>query len=1097
MKLTVLLLVIGLLQVSASSHAQQINLSAKNISYESLFKQIEKQSGYSFLYDPEMLKSLPKLDVEISNATIDDVLNKAFRDKPVTYLIIDKNIVVRINTVPAVVKKEITETTPVFGKVTDEKGSPLTGVTIKVKGTNFAWVTDKAGEFRAVIITPNAILQFSSIGFVTTEYAVKDIKGPLSIVMKEDIGSLNEIQVLAYGTTTKRFSTGNIVSLKAADIEKSAGANILDIAKGRLPGLGIQQLTGVPGGGFATQVRSISTFNSNSYNTSPPLFIVDGVAYPAGSALPFLGGVNGRNQFNGGNALNYLNPGDIESFEVLKDADATSIYGSRGTNGVILITTKKAKAGDARLIVNAFDGISKIGITPQLLNTDQYLMIRQEALKNDGLTPSATDFDLNGAWSANSYTDWRKYYLGKTAQDQNADITYTGGNGVTNFLMSGNIRNQGTVQLGSGSQVNGGIRFDINNTSRNKKFFIDLTGNYTVSRNNLVPYDFSTGVLYAPNAPLPVKPDGSIDWSLPSNPAAPKNLLYNNSTGNLIANTTARYDILPGLSANLQVGFNLLTGKEYRAQPSSYFKPSATSYQSTQSVLNWFSNRTITIDPNISYVHKLLSKGSLEARAGFTLQDVLNNSNQITGTNFSSDALLVNPTYGATVIPSYNQTPTRYTGAFATIKYNWDNKYIVSLNGRRDGSTNFGPGNRFGNFGSVAGAWIITEEKWLKNIKNVLSFAKLRASYGTVGNDQIGAYQYLNTYQATAAGYLGNTILTPSSLYNPTLHWEKKRSSEVGLDLQFFNGRFEIDGDFYRSWTNDQLLSQAVSTVTGFPNVAMNVPQAKIYSHGFEFSMSSTNIKTGSFSWRTNVNLTIPESKLISFPGLDIINQTTSLTNSNYVLNKPITGIKLYNYAGVNPQTGNYQFINAAGVKSDWAFFGPGSLNSLTDNTQFIDLAPKFYGGFGNTFTYKQLSLDVFFTFQRRALQTIESLSGYPGVFNKNLTTASLKRWQKPGDITDVPRASSSGLTPFSQIAFSQSTGAYTMNTYAKLTNLNVSYDLKGEWLNKAKIQKLSIYMRGENLLTISKYKSLDPESLASYAIGPLRTVVLGLNITL
>jgi TonB-linked SusC/RagA family outer membrane protein len=1094
MKLTILSLFIALIHVSAASRAQRINLMQRNVSMISLFKEIKKQSSYSILYDADEIKEFRNVDVHIRDATIEQVFDELFKSRPLEYLIVDKSAVIRTKESP---KTTVNRMEPMLylGKIVNEQGIPIHGVTIKVikkpQTTLFTTLSDEQGNFSVLCGDESLYLQFSSVGYVMQEFVIRDLKNHMTIVMKDAIGSLDQVQVLAYGTTSKRLNTGNVVTFSAEEIGKNPVPNVLQAMQNQIPGMFIQQNTGNLGGAFDIKIRG----GSSLMGSGVPLLIVDGMQYP-GTTLPFLGGLGNSNnpQNQGGNPLNYLSPGDIESVNILKDADATSIYGSRGAYGVILITTKKGKPGAPRFSVNAFDGISVRGNMPKMLNTEQYLMIRKEAFKNDGETPGVADLDLNGAWPADRYTDWRKYYLGNAAQDQNINFSYSGGNANTNFLIAGNLRNQRTIQKGTGGQIDGGGRFDINSTSVDKKFFIDLSGTYNLSRNNATPYDFTQALTNAPNAPLPVLPDGTLDWSTGANPAAALNATYLSTTNNFLTNIILKYDLVNHLSLNASVGFSLFSNKEFRALPTSYFVPSPGVSANTSSTINTFTVRTLTIDPNLAYNNKFFGKGTLDARVGITMRDANNSLITIDGKNFTTDALLLSPSSATIVTATYLTTPNRYIGSFVQMHLNWDNKYLLSLNARRDGSTSFGPDHRFGNFGSVAGAWIVSEEPWMKGISNVLSFAKIRSSYGSTGGDQISAYQYLNLFTSTGVAYSGTPGIIPSRISNPDLHWESKKSEELGVTLQFLKGRIEFDGSYYRNWTTDALFATAISSVTGFRSVQTNTPDAKLYSYGFEMSLNTQNIKNKNFSWRTNFNFSQPKSKLIAFPGLENRN-SISLTNAAYVLGKPITGLRLFNYAGVNPQTGNYSFINAAGVKDDFNLF---QMDEVTDRTQYIDLAPKYYGGIGNSFTYKRLSLDVFVIFTKRMTMNLDAYqTGYTGTFNQNAPLNVLNRWQKPGDITNEPKASQSFSAAFTKPIFNFSTGAYSDATYARLNNLNVNYDFGGQWLKKIHIQNLGLYLQAQNLLTVSRFKDLDPENVSPNSIGPLHVFVLGFKITL
>jgi hypothetical protein len=334
--------------------------------------------------------------------------------------------------------------------------------------------------------------------------------------------------------------------------------------------------------------------------------------------------------------------------------------------------------------------------------------------------------------------------------------------------------------------------------------------------------------------------------------------------------------------------------------------------------------------------------------------------------------------------------------------------------------------------------------------------------------------------------YAGNTALNPVNISNPLLSWEKNKNSEIGLELSFFNDRVYVEGNYYRNIASNQLINQPLSSVTGFRSMPIN-SDAVIRTSGWEASFNTTNIKTKNFSWSTSFNISIPTSKLIKLP------EATSLEANKYVLGKPVTGMLLYNYAGVNPQTGYFNFTNAAGVTSDFE-------SGLTDKdkTEFRDMAPRYYGGFQNSFRYKEWSLDVFFTYTSRLGRNILSQSGFPvGFIGLNGPTVWLNRWQKPGDITHVPRVSAS-FANFGRYTeyFVNSTGAYTNATYARLQNLSLRYNVKSNLLSKVHLKDLNVYLQGQNLLTISKFDGLDPENLSVGVIPPMRVFTAGINCT-
>lgn len=1098
MKLTTLIILIACLHVSAAAFSQRITLSEKEASLESVFAKLEQQSGYTFFYKVNNTLQNAKVNLDVKNGTLKQVLEQLLKDLPLTYSVVDKTVVIsRKVTIPQPSWYALPNPKVIIGKVTDERGNPLPGVTIKIKGTNAGGVTSARGEFSIYVNDNNYhIIVFTFIGYITQEIDTRNVTNPLNVFLKEDVSSLDEVQVLAYGQTTRRLSTGDVTTITSKEIATNPVPNVLQALQGRVPGLFIQQYSGLPNSTFNVQIRG-----NSSISGTKPLYVVDGATYPAGETLQLLSDNDLTFQNNlsrGGNALNFLNPNEIESISVLKDADATAIYGARGANGVILITTKKGKAGIPRMDGNVRTGVSTRTTSPKLMNTQQYLDIRREAFKNDGATPGATDRDLNGTWDTTRYTDWQKYATGIHAPRTDANLSYSGGSGNTNYRISGSYSDQRNVQIGGGGVTNVGMRMDINSTSANKKFYFDVTAGFNGTGDDTKPGDYSnmTLSLKAPNSPDLFLPNGDLNWETGSNELQDTKLLYKSTTSNLLGNAVLRYSPIAGLDINATVGYNQINGRDYRAQPTAYYPPSGNVLINAISQRGEYTLRTWTIDPNVSYIHKLGLKGTLEARVGGTLVDKYNPASMINGVGFISDALLADPAIATTVTASYSQSPARNLGYFGIVKYNWANKYLLSLNGRRDGSTRFGPDRQFGNFGSIGAAWIFTEENWLKDHFPALSFGKLRGSYGLTGNDVIPDYAFLPTFTVTPL-YDGKSGLFPNGISNPTLHWESKKEQEVELDLEFFKGRISATGTYYANLTYDQLSAALLSSVTGFTQFYNNNP-AKIRTNGWEFTLNTHNIQSRNFSWSTNINVSIPHSKLVAYPGLNAIGGTTS--NVNYIVGKPTTGVKMFNYAGIDPETGLYNFINAAGKKDAFQpLLSPTQLDNVADRTQYLDLAPKYFGGISNSFRYKNFNLDVFFNFTNRVGKTLlGSQTFLAGFFNQNGSTVWLNRWQKPGDVTNVPKVSQSIFGYFNQANFTQSTGAYENATYARLANLSLSYSLPNDLLKRYKVSGLSVFIQGQNLLTISKYGGgLDPENLTAGALPPLRTVTAGLNINL
>ncbi|WP_162238708.1 SusC/RagA family TonB-linked outer membrane protein [Pedobacter sp. Leaf194] len=1101
MKIFTLIMLICCVQVSASVYSQNISISEKNINIEDLLQKIEIQSGHTFFYNSGLFKNYPLIKIKLKDVPLDEALAKILSRREFEFHVVNNTVVIN-KADPKLPGAVLAENAPILvtGKIITKDGSPLAGVTITAIGTGpkQVWVSDLSGTYSATLLNGNNGLLFSYLGYFSKEVKVSRSRN-MDITLEENNSQLDQVQVLAYTTTSKRLSTGNSFTITSEELAKSPVPNVLQMIQKKVPGLQIIQNTGQVGGSFNVKIRGI-----NGFNNVDPLYIVDGVPYPAGGTnfnpngisggLPTLSNNRGTGTLaqQGGNALNYLNPEDIESIDILKDADATAIYGSRGAYGVILITTKKGslnKNGTPSLNVTLDRGLSVVGSFPELLGTADYLMLRREALKNDGLAVGAADVDLNGTYPLDAETNFSKELTDSKAWSNRVNLRYSGGTELTSYSVSGSFNDQDNVFRSGGYNRDGGLKVDLGTGTKDKKFNLLVSTLFNSTVNTMVPYEFSgdAATLRAPNGPSFFNPDGSLNWNLNFNPYSYINTSYRGVTNNLLGNTTLMYKPIKGLTIKALVGYNLLTGNELRQVRTSVFPPNdLAATAKANSASNVYNIRTWSFEPYASYSTAMGKLGNITAIAGATYQDKMIYQNQITGTGFVADARLNNPSSGTSVTTGFNKSVTRYVGYFGNISYNWANKYIVNFSTRYDGSTKFAPGKRFGWFGSAGGSWIFSEEKFIKENLSFLSFGKLRASYGTTGGDGIANYAYLATY-STGTPYLNNTVFTTSALANNTLHWETNKKQDYGISLGVLKDRILIDASYYKNKVSDQLLGQPLSNVTGFSSVTLNSP-ILIQNTGIEFSLSSSNIRGKNFSWSTSAVMTVPKSKVISMP------EQYLTPNFNYVLGGSVSNIKVYNYAGVNPQTGEYNYINTAGIQGAY-------LTGLTaaDKNINIDLSPRYYGSISNSLNYKTISLDFSVALVNKMGSNFQGqLSYLPGVLDKNTTSWALDRWQKPNDETNVPKATTDLFANLlGQSTFRQSSGAYERITYARLQNLSLSYSLPKAYLKRLHVNNLRVTLQGQNLLTISKYHDLDPENLSLTSLPPLKVFNLGLNVTL
>lgn len=1100
MKLTALLILVASLHVNATGYGQKVTLSERDVSVEKIFTEIRKQTGYTFFYSSYILENKQKVTVTVNNASVREVLDICLKDQGLDYKIneADKLIIIK----PRQVQKgkvEVIQADPIDlrGKVVDENGKPVPGVTVTVKGTKKQTITDDKGEFSFSDVDVNSVLSFSSVNM---EPFTVNVGGKTEILakLKTKTSELDEVQIIAYGTTTKRFSTGNIATVKASDIEKQPVNNPLLALQGRVPGLFITQANGLPGSGVTVRIQGQNSIRSGN----DPLYVVDGVPYTSQNLYTGLGGIlggSGGPNINGipsgnGNPLSFINPLDIDRIDILKDADATAIYGSRAANGAVLITTKKGKAGKTRVDFNLQTGFGKVARSLDLLDTDQYIQMRREAKSNDNAAILATDFDINGKWDTTSYTDWQKALIGGTSRYTDIQGTTSGGNANIQFLIGGGYHKETTVFPGNMSDQKSSLHFKINNKSDNQKFQVQLSANYLNDNNQIIGEDLTNrAITLAPNAPPIYNSDGTLNWeqtntgtSTWNNPLALLYNTYQNKTNNLISNAEVSYHVLPVLEVKTNLGYTSLKTREVTTLSSLYTRPEnrnntpRTATYSNSTLESWLIEPQAVLKQNIY-------KGILEVLLGMTIQNNNNYVLAVSGSGYTSD-LVLRDLNAAASISKYASLASeyKYNALFGRVNYNFNEKYIVNFNIRRDGSTRFGANNRFHNFGSIGGAWIFSKERAIQKGLPFISFGKLNGSYGTTGNDQIGDYQFLSRYDPSpSAPYQSITGLNVNNLTNPYLEWEENKKLQFGLALGILGDRILFNMNYYRNRSSNQLLPYDLPFVTGFGSIMRNFP-ATVQNSGYEISLNAVLFKSGTFNWVSDINLTINKNKLIEFPDL----ATSSYSNS-LIIGQPITIRKVYHFLGVNPSTGAYQFADKDGNATS-------TPNALTDQTILINSLPKIFGGFQNSLSFGGFELSFLFQFvKQKALNYFAgNLSG--GRFNVNQPTDVLSRWQKPGDITTIQRYNSNfSLVQSSVAALLQSDQAWSDASYVRLKNLSVSWRLPEKWREKIRFQNCRFYFHGQNLLTVTDYKGLDPENTSTSSLPPLRVLTLGLQISL
>jgi len=1096
MKLTAIIILATFLQVSATGYSQVLNLNLKNARLEDAMKEIQRQSGYSFLYTKEDLKNARPVDVQLSNADLVLALTACFKDQPIKYNIDGKQIVLKSRSFGDAMLaylsntlKSIAPPKTLNGRVLNEQLGPLEGASVQIKGTRKGTLTGRFGEFSLPGIQVGTTLIVSYAGYTTREVVIGEnnigvANGLMLIALTPSVSELDQMQVIGYGQVTNRYNIGDVTTIKGEDIIKQPVINPLAALQGRVPGMDIRQVSGLPGGSFSVAIRGTNSITGSS----APLYIIDGVPYPGG----ILGSISSANaNLRGGDGLNFLNPNDIESIAVLKDADATAIYGSRGSNGVVLITTKKGRPGKTAVSADVYSGEGKATRMPKYLNLQQYLAMRHEAKVNGGFPILPGDYDINGGWDSTRYTDWSKVFTGNTAHITDAQTSVSGGSENTQYYIGGGYHKESTIYPGDGADQKGSVHFNITNTSNDKRLNVQLTGSYVSDVNTVVPANLgyaSGSVDLPPDAPKIYNPDGSLNWqnNTFTNPFAQLNLIYKAKTYNLVSNGVIGYRILKGLEAKVSLGYNSRQTSEFNGTPSTVLNPITNPASIVRtSIFNTYDTKTWNIEPQATYNTKI-GQGSLSALAGATIQRTTTLAQSVTATGYSSD-LLLQSLKAATKLTATNDINRlyKYSGTFGRLNYNWAGKYIAEFTGRYDGSSRFGPGRQFHFFGSAGAMWIFTEEKWVRNNISFLSFGRIRGDYGSTGNDGAADYQFMELFNSTAYPYQGAAGLYPANLYNPNLAWEVNKKAQVGLDLGFLKDqRILIHAGYSRNRSSSLLLSEPLSAVTGFSSITENLP-ALIQNTSWEFTLNTINIKTKNFTWSTYGTLTLPKNELISYPGLS----TSGFANS-LIVGQPLNIKLMYKYAGVDPQKGNYTFLDHTGKIT----YTPAP---VTDQIAEVKLDPKYYGSLGNTFRYKNFTLDFLFVFSKRKANNVFGLSGFPPGFSQANVLASVVEdsWKKPGDNAKTAQVAQSipALLAFSSLG--QSDHSYSDDAYLRLKNVYLAYQLPAGLLKKMHVENIRVYVKGQNLLTISSFKDIDPETQSF--IPPVRIVTGGIQINL
>lgn len=1094
MRLTFILLSVAVLQASAKGYSQGITLSVKDAPLEKVFAEIKKQSGYNFVFTKQLLDGSHPVDLQVKNATLQQTLDKCLAGQPLDYDIINTTVVIKPKA-EEIKNEEISPPTDVRGRIINENGIPVEGASVQIKGTSKGTTTNGDGFFELKDVDDDAVLVISGVSIEPFEIRVNG-RAQLSLVAKIKVNVGEEVIVnKGYYTERQKLSVGNVGRITAKDIEKQPVMNALLAASGNIAGINITQQSGTPGAGVKVQIRGTNSIS----NGNDPLYVIDGVPVsptitPTSGSLAM--GLAFGSQTPPPNIFNYINPNDIESIEVLKDADATSIYGSRGANGVILVTTKKGRIGKSVVNASLSSGVGMVGHFMDLMNKEQYIQYRNMAFAASGATPSATDYDMNGTWGDDTEKDWQKLMIGGKAHYFDAQASLSGGNNLMQYFLSGSLHRETTVYPGDYYNLRPALHFSLGANSANQKLKFQFSATYANDKAfyPLSDASVSSDIFYYPNAPRTHNEDGSINWQNntfmnPFRNFEGRSKLNSNS---LVASAVMDYQVLQGLNLKVNTGYNHTQFDGIQAVPTTYTYIVSAIYPYANFSFN--NSSSWNVEPQISYERKL-GKGRLMLMTGSTFLEIVNNNNVINATGYADNSFLESLAAAATITKNnVNNSKYRASSGFARINYNWDDRYVINFTGRKDGSSRFGPNKRIANFASAGVGWIFSNESFFKKQLPFISYGKLRASYGTSGNDQLDDYSYYDLYNFTSYNptYQSTQGLLPAGLFNPELAWEVNKKAELGLELGLWRDMLAISVSFYRNRSGNQLVTHPLPAITGFASVTDNLP-ALVQNKGWEFQVNSVNIRHRKFTWQSAFNLSLERNKLVAFPGIE----KNVTFNQRFIVGEPMSGIKVFTCLGVDPVIGVYSFMDADGN----ATFTP---NVQRDKNKVINKNPEFYGGLQNTFTLGDFSLDIFLQFKKQmGLNPLYFGTVQPGYYSatlgRNWLVDVLDAWQKPGDVTTIQRLSvKTGDNAYNAYinGIPYSDYNYTDASFLRIRNVMLSWQLPQSFRNKVKIRNAKLYVQAQNLYTFTNYKGLDPEN-GGLNIPPLRMIVGGLQVSL
>jgi len=1048
-KIIVAVIMITAAQASAAVYAQKATIIVNNAPLREVFKELREQTGYHFLFLMEDLEATKPVTLDLKQASLEEILARCFVNQPLTYRVRGNRVLVsrKSESTNAADKEPVVEQQQtVTGIVTDENNQPMPGVTVSVKGSTLATSTDNQGRFQIQVPNPQAVLVFTILGYKTQEHPVAG-NHVINARLIAAISDLDEVVVVGYGTMRKSDLTGSVAQIKSEDLQAVPVYNMEQALKGRAAGVQVTQNSGQPGGRIEVRVRGGNSMIGNNQ----PLYVVDG--------FPVTGGIN------------FLNPADIESIDILKDASATAIYGARGANGVVIITSKKGKTGQAgRIELSSFYGVQNETKRYDLLNAKEYGQIANEWLRNGGQEPYFNIDEIQ-----NPGTDWQDVVL-RAAPIQDHTITFSGGSEKTQYSVSGNYYGQdgilintgvkrGSARVNLGHDIKDWLRFNVNlNLSRREQLSVPVNNGYrgtsVLSAAASAP---PTLPVYDENG-LPTQIEriysfGSSDMRNPLIFAEDKTTTLGNT---VIGNT--------GLDVKLtkDLVFRTMVGLEYANSLADQFRPiifetdRGYARQRTDYRSSFLNENTLTYTKDFDDVHRLTVLGGYTYQTNrnrFFQAEVSGLPGNTTGNYDLSAAETINP-------PTSGISEWVLASWLARANYAFADKYLLTASLRADGSSRFGNNNKWAAFPSAAIAWRISEEAFMEDVA-VINDLKLRASYGMTGNTALDPYQSLDQMIAVRTIYGDNEEVVgyvPNGISNEDLKWETTAQTDIGVDISFWNSRLNVTADYYWKYTTDLLASVPLPPSVGFGSMFQNV--GEIRNQGFELGVNG-DVLTGDWKWNVAAMLGTNRNEVVKIAGgSDIYSagQAAVWSSTNIAREgEPLGALFGYIEDGLN-ENGLIKYKDTN---------GDGTVNAQ-DRVILGNPTPDWIYSLNSTLSYKGINLNIFL----EGVQGNEIFNATNGTHLNSFQRGSNQFRDIIGNYWTVenpdPNAKYPKISAATNVDISD---RFIENgSYLRVKNISLGYDLPMTKWGVTWCNALHVYVSGTNLFTFTNYTGLDPE---------------------